>query len=44
MKVGAVLISFMYENKEPALIQRLLDRKITCFAMEMVPRITRAQA
>jgi len=44
MKAGAVLISFIYENKEPALIQRLLDRKITCFAMEMVPRITRAQA
>jgi NAD(P) transhydrogenase subunit alpha len=44
MKPGAVLISFVYENKEPALIQRLLDRKITCFAMETVPRITRAQA
>jgi NAD(P) transhydrogenase subunit alpha len=44
MKAGAVLISFIYENKEPALIQRLLERKITCFAMEMVPRITRAQA
>ncbi len=44
MRAGAVLISFIYENKEPALIQRLLDRKITCFGMEMVPRITRAQA
>jgi NAD(P) transhydrogenase subunit alpha len=44
MKAGAVLISFIYENKEPALVQRLLDRKITCFAMETVPRISRAQA
>jgi NAD(P) transhydrogenase subunit alpha len=44
MKPGAVLISFIYENNEPALVQRLLDRKITCFAMERVPRITRAQA
>lgn len=44
MKAGAVLISFIYENKEPTLIQRLLDRKITCFAMETVPRITRAQS
>jgi NAD(P) transhydrogenase subunit alpha len=26
------------------LVQRLLDRKITCFAMERVPRITRAQS
>ena len=39
-----MLICFIYENKEPALVQRLLDRKITCFAMETVPRITRAQA
>jgi NAD(P) transhydrogenase subunit alpha len=44
MKEGAILVSFIYANKEPALIQRLLDRKITCFAMERVPRITRAQA
>jgi NAD(P) transhydrogenase subunit alpha len=44
MKEGAVLISFIYEHTEPALVQRLLERKITCFAMEMVPRISRAQA
>jgi len=44
MKEGAILISFIYSNKDPALVQRLLDRKITCFAMERVPRITRAQA
>ena len=44
MKEGAILISFIYANKEPALVQRLLDKKITCFAMERVPRITRAQA
>jgi H+-translocating NAD(P) transhydrogenase subunit alpha len=44
MKEGAILISFVYANKEPALVERLLDRKITCFAMERVPRITRAQA
>jgi NAD(P) transhydrogenase subunit alpha len=44
MKEGAILVSFVYANKEPALVQRLLDRKITCFAMERVPRITRAQS
>ncbi|THD60145.1 NAD(P) transhydrogenase subunit alpha [Phenylobacterium sp.] len=44
MKPGALLISFIYAQNQPALVQRLLDRKITCFAMERVPRITRAQA
>jgi H+-translocating NAD(P) transhydrogenase subunit alpha len=44
MKKGAILISFIYANNEQALLQRLLDKKITCFAMERIPRITRAQA
>ena len=44
MKEGAILISFIYASKEPALVKRLLDRKITCFAMDRIPRITRAQA
>ena len=44
MKEGAILISFVYAHKEPELIHVLRDRKITTFAMELVPRITRAQA
>jgi len=44
MQEGAILISFVYAEKSSALVQRLLDKKITCFAMERVPRITRAQA
>ncbi len=44
MKEGAILISFIYAEKQKALVQRLLDRKITCFAMERIPRITRAQS
>ncbi|WP_420464738.1 NAD(P) transhydrogenase subunit alpha [Panacagrimonas sp.] len=44
MKEGAILISFVYAHKETALTAKLRDRKITCFAMELVPRITRAQA
>jgi NAD(P) transhydrogenase subunit alpha len=44
MKEGAILISFIYANREPVLVQLLLDKKITCFAMERVPRITRTQA
>jgi len=44
MKEGSILICFIYVNKEPALVKHLLDKKITCFAMERVPRITRAQS
>jgi H+-translocating NAD(P) transhydrogenase subunit alpha len=44
MKEGSILISFIYAHKEPVLTARLRDRKITCLAMELVPRITRAQA
>jgi NAD(P) transhydrogenase subunit alpha len=44
MKEGSILISFIYAEKEPALVRRLLEKKITCFAMERIPRITRAQA
>ncbi len=44
MKAGAILISFVYAHKEPELTRLLRDRQVTCFAMELVPRITRAQA
>jgi NAD(P) transhydrogenase subunit alpha len=44
MKEGAILVSFIYAEKQPALVQKLLDKKITCFAMERVPRISRAQS
>jgi NAD(P) transhydrogenase subunit alpha len=44
MKAGAILISFIYEHQDPAVVRHLLDRQITCFAMERVPRITRAQS
>ena len=44
MKPGAILVCFIYAQNEAALVRRLLTRKITCFAMERVPRITRAQA
>ena len=43
MKQGAILVCFVYANREPVLVQLLRDRKITCFAMERVPRISRAQ-
>jgi len=44
MKEGSILVSFIYAHNEPALVKRLIEKKITCFAMERVPRITRAQA
>jgi len=44
MKPGAILISFLYADKQPALVARLLAKEITCFAVERIPRITRAQA
>jgi NAD(P) transhydrogenase subunit alpha len=44
MKPGAILISFVYADREPALVKQLIARKIICFAMERLPRITRAQS
>jgi NAD(P) transhydrogenase subunit alpha len=44
MKPGAILISFIYAHKEVELTRLLRDRRITTFAMELVPRISRAQA
>ena len=44
MKEGAILLSFIYAHKEVELVKKLRDKKITCLAMELVPRITRAQS
>jgi NAD(P) transhydrogenase subunit alpha len=44
MKPGAILVCFLDSHRQQALVQRLVERKITCFCMERVPRITRAQA
>ncbi|MBB2156910.1 NAD(P) transhydrogenase subunit alpha [Gluconacetobacter diazotrophicus] len=44
MKPGAILISFVYGRNNPDLVKALRDGRITAFAMEQVPRISRAQA
>jgi NAD(P) transhydrogenase subunit alpha len=44
LKKGAVLISIMEPYRDRALIDAIAARGVTCFAMEMVPRITRAQS
>ncbi len=44
MKEGAILMCFVYAEHENPLVKRMLEKKITCFAMERIPRITRAQS
>jgi NAD(P) transhydrogenase subunit alpha len=44
MKPRAILVCFVYAANEPELVKRLLAKKITCFAMERIPRISRAQS
>ncbi|GAB57147.1 NAD(P) transhydrogenase subunit alpha [Rheinheimera nanhaiensis] len=44
LKPGTILLSFIYPHKEPELTRLLCEKQITCFAMEQVPRISRAQA
>jgi len=43
LKEGAILIGFLAPYGQPELIQALAARRITAFAMELMPRITRAQ-
>jgi NAD(P) transhydrogenase subunit alpha len=43
MKPGATLISFVWPAQNKALVDRLAARKLNVFAMDAVPRITRAQ-
>jgi NAD(P) transhydrogenase subunit alpha len=44
MREGALLICFVYAEHDHPLVKRMLEKKITCFAMERIPRITRAQS
>jgi H+-translocating NAD(P) transhydrogenase subunit alpha len=44
LKKGAVAIGFMQAYARPDLVRSLRDRGITSFAMELVPRISRAQS
>ncbi len=44
MKPGTILICFVYAANQKDLVKRLLDKKITCFAMERIPRVSRAQS
>src|ERR1043166_4271988 len=44
MKRGAVLLGFLRPLDEPAKLIRAIENGLTTFSMELVPRITRAQA
>jgi NAD(P) transhydrogenase subunit alpha len=43
MKDKAILISFLNPHTNPDVVKKLCSKNITSFAMEMVPRISRAQ-
>lgn len=43
VKEGSTVISFLYPNQNKEIVEALEQRKATAFAMEMIPRISRAQ-
>jgi NAD(P) transhydrogenase subunit alpha len=43
VKEGAVTISFLYPVANIEMVKKLVSRKATSFAMELIPRISRAQ-
>lgn len=44
MREGAILVCLVYAHQHPEEARLLCDRNITTFAMELVPRISRAQS
>ncbi len=44
LKEGAVLVSFIAPYKNLDTVRALAERKVSCLAMELVPRISRAQS
>lgn len=44
LKEGSILVSFLYPLTNPERVEKLRSRKITAFAMDQIPRISRAQS
>ncbi len=44
LKQGAVVLGFLRPLDEPTALEAIITQKLTAFAMELIPRITRAQA
>jgi len=43
LKDGSVVAGLMYGHSNPGLVKTLTSKKLTSFAMELIPRISRAQ-
>jgi NAD(P) transhydrogenase len=43
VKEGSIVISFLYPNQNKAIVDTLASRKANALAMDMIPRISRAQ-
>ena len=43
LKEGQIYISFLWPAQNPELLKKLSDKKVTALAMDMIPRISRAQ-
>lgn len=43
LKAGAILVSHIWTTKNLPLVKSLMERQVSCLAMELIPRISRAQ-
>ncbi|TFK76286.1 PNTB-domain-containing protein, partial [Pluteus cervinus] len=44
VKKGSTIISFLYPTQNPQIVNTLASRGVNAFAMDMIPRISRAQS
>jgi NAD(P) transhydrogenase subunit alpha len=44
LKSGAILVCHVWAHKNLPLVRTLRDRKVSCLALELIPRISRAQS
>jgi len=44
MRDGATLLCMVQPHQRLAVVRRMCQKKMTCFALELIPRITRAQS
>jgi len=44
MKEGATVIGFLQPLKFPEMVNKMVERRMTCFSLDFLPRIARAQS
>lgn len=44
LKEGSTLISFLYPAQNKELVEKLSQKKVNAFAVDCIPRISRAQS